>query len=71
MKGVSSDPGAEFYHRAFSFDPEAPPDASASGRRRVYPDLNDFEVMAERYLKDNLGVAVEGGLFQVRGKMKF
>ena len=27
--------------------------------RKVYPDLDDFEIMAENFLKDNLGIVLQ------------
>lgn len=31
--------------------------------QKVYPDLRDFESMAENYLKDNLGIVLSGNIF--------
>ncbi len=50
VKSVASQLDAEGFSRAWTLGEDG---------RRVYPDLNDFEVMVERYLKDNLGINLQ------------
>ena len=54
MKGLTVSSSHPRYHRAYTTD-----DSDPGGGNRNYPDLNDFEAMAEDYLKDNLGLTLE------------
>ena len=50
MKGLTVSSAHPMYHRAYTTDKDA---------SKSYPDLNDFEAMAEDYLRDNLGIKLE------------
>ena len=55
VKASSSSVDSPVYSRAFALN------ETGGGDQRIYPDLNDFEVMAERYLRDNLGIELQVG----------
>ncbi len=54
VKGLTAQLNNPLYHPAYQ---------TLADGRRVYPELPDFEIMVERYLKDNLGLSLTAGAF--------